>query len=125
MTELRDFLNWFDGFAENIDKTPNQKQWDKIKQRVAELKAVPSTSSDAAVNTVQPLKLVPKPAAPKYTFYIDTDGMAKNAKGVRILPQDVTSDIHDLRGIDGDTRTVTWADGSQGVRGLNATIVAA
>jgi hypothetical protein len=35
---LRDFLNWYEGFAENIDKAPNAKQWAKIKERIAALK---------------------------------------------------------------------------------------
>lgn len=36
---LRDFLNWFSGFSENIDGAPNEKQWGRITAKIAELQA--------------------------------------------------------------------------------------
>lgn len=119
MNDLRDFLNWFDGFAENIDKTPSSKQWTKIKDRVTALRGVAPESVTTAS--------APKPAPvekskPKYPFFIDTDGKAKNKQGKRILPGDVTDILYDLRGIDGDIGTITWADDSQGLNGADLTI---
>ena len=35
--ELRDFLSWFDGFAENIKSAPNKEQWLRIKKRIQEI----------------------------------------------------------------------------------------
>jgi hypothetical protein len=32
-----EFKAWFDGFTEAFDKTPSQKQWARIKERVAEI----------------------------------------------------------------------------------------
>lgn len=57
MTNLRDFLNWFEGFSENLDKAPNAKQWAKIKERLLALKdyaeaaeaAAPPVSTSVAV----------------------------------------------------------------------------
>jgi hypothetical protein len=36
MTPL-EFKAWFDGFSEGIDKVPTQKQWARIKDRIAEI----------------------------------------------------------------------------------------
>ena len=38
MEALRDFLNWFEGFADNIDEAPNALQWGKIKDRITRLR---------------------------------------------------------------------------------------
>ena len=35
---LRDFMNWFEGFSENIEDAPTPKQWEKIKDRLSLLK---------------------------------------------------------------------------------------
>ena len=33
----KEFKAWFDGFTECMDSTPNEKQWKRIKERVAEI----------------------------------------------------------------------------------------
>lgn len=38
-----EFKAWFDGFIEAIDKQPTQKQWARIKERVAEIDGKPIT----------------------------------------------------------------------------------
>lgn len=39
--ELRDFLNWFEGFADNLGgKAPKPDQWAKIRERILALKAI-------------------------------------------------------------------------------------
>lgn len=38
-----EFKAWFDGFTENCDGPPNEKQWDRIKARVAEINGVSIT----------------------------------------------------------------------------------
>lgn len=42
---LRSFLDWFEGYAENIDKAPTPKQWNRIVDKV---KALQAASGDAA-----------------------------------------------------------------------------
>lgn len=66
-----------------------------------------------------------KPKPPRHAFFIDFDGVAKNGKGERILPKDVAGTIFDLRGIDGDMKTIVWADDSRGLNGHDLTISAA
>ena len=39
----QEFKAWFDGFTENCDGPPNEKQWDRIKARVAEINGVSIT----------------------------------------------------------------------------------
>jgi len=38
-----EFKAWFDGFIEAFDKPPSQKQWARIKERVAEIDGKPVT----------------------------------------------------------------------------------
>ena len=60
--------------------------------------------------------------ARNYRFIIDEAGYVRNGKGKRILPSDVTEAITDLRGMDGDLRTIVWADESTGLNGADLTI---
>lgn len=71
------------------------------------------------------LALVPK--APDHKFYIDRSGYARNQKGEQIMPHDVTADevLYDWRGETGDLGAIVWADGTQGVLGLQLEIAAA
>ncbi len=39
----QEFKAWFDGYTENISKTPTQKQWKRIQERVGEIDGVPVT----------------------------------------------------------------------------------
>jgi hypothetical protein len=39
----QEFKAWFDGFTESLDNTPNEKQWKRIKERVAEIDGKPIT----------------------------------------------------------------------------------
>lgn len=125
MSDLRDFLNWFDGFSENIEAAPSEKQWAKIKDRIKALQAAPV---DAYNPRPTEAPTVAKPAAPrpkpKPPFYIDLDGMAKRSNGERIMATEVQGDLIDLRGMDGDAGAIVWKDGSTGIRGADLTIVA-
>jgi hypothetical protein len=38
MNNLHDFLTWFDGWSENIEKQPNDKQWARLCAKVAEVR---------------------------------------------------------------------------------------
>lgn len=38
---LAEFKAWFEGFSETMDGPPNEKQWDRIKARVAEISNTP------------------------------------------------------------------------------------
>ena len=124
MNDLRDFLNWFDGFAENIDKTPTAKQWTKIKERIAALQG-----SAPTLSIPQPVKpaAAPKPPQAAYRFMIDENGVVMRTKdGKPVLPGDITSrdEIYDVRKA-GDLRSIIWADGSTGLNGADLTIVGA
>ena len=67
-----------------------------------------------------------KPKPPQYPFIIDKDGYARNGRtNARISPDQATDMIADLRGMDGDMKTIVWADDSQGLNGRDLTIVAA
>lgn len=71
----------------------------------------------------------PAPAPPKkptYPFIIDTDGFARRGTGdkARVTPDQITDMIFDLRGLDGDMKTIVWADDSTGLNGRDLTIVA-
>ena len=140
MSELRDFLNWFDGFAENIDKTPNTKQWTKIKERVLALKDAKgvdavevSTSPAAAAGKVQapvsapppPPRAKSKPDMSKFKFVIDEQGRVLRGTGQPVLPEEVTEDIYDYRdGDDPDLGAIVWADGRTGARMVDVMILA-
>lgn len=45
MTDLKSFLCWFEGFAENIKKQPTPEQWGRIKARISSI----SEGGEAAV----------------------------------------------------------------------------
>ena len=64
---------------------------------------------------------------PRYPFIIDQSGFARRGTGDRnaVRPDEVTDTIYDMRGIDGDMKTIVWADGSTGLNGRDLTIVAA
>jgi hypothetical protein len=66
-----------------------------------------------------------KPAKPTYKFYIDSDSYVRNQSGKRILPKDVTDLLIDTRGSDSDVGSITWADDTQGINGVDVTIVLA
>lgn len=62
---------------------------------------------------------------PQFPFYIDMDGQARNRVGKPINAKDVQGDLVDLRGQDGDMKTIRWADGTTGLNGADLTIIAA
>lgn len=132
MSELRDFLNWFDGFADNIEKVPNAKQWAKIKERVQALHKVnidnphpqlltsspPVNGKHVEVQTaVTPPAPAPraKPHMSQFKFVIDTQGVARRGSGQPITPDEVTDILYDMRGGEADLGSIIWADGSTGL----------
>ena len=139
MNELRDFLNWFDGFVDNIEKTPNKKQWDKIKERVKALESVKVVANgvDGSAHVASPAaaavsKAPVSPPAPVkrdplagYDFFIDEEGFVRRTKGrERVSVQDVGSAlVADIRPGESDLGAVFWGDGSDGVRHFDGTIV--
>lgn len=123
MSELRDFLNWFDGFADNIEKTPTPKQWAKIKERVAGLNGNtgPAKPASPPVTAAPP---APKKPDIAYPFIIDKDGYVRRGSGKkdRVLPSDVNDIVCDMRGINGDISDIVWADDRTGLLGADLTI---
>jgi hypothetical protein len=53
---LQEFKSWFDGFTENIEKIPSQKQWKRIQERVAEIDGVTITERVYVDRYVQPYR---------------------------------------------------------------------
>lgn len=70
------------------------------------------------------LSIVPKTKPPR--FFIDVHGFArKDPSGDQILPHEIGGDtLFDDRGEFGDLGSIVWADGSQGVMGLQIDISA-
>ena len=54
---LRDFLNWFEGFAENIEAAPTAKQWQRIVATIADLQSAPAEAEAVVANhaTTEPV----------------------------------------------------------------------
>jgi hypothetical protein len=73
---------------------------------------------------IEPPPTTPVEAKPQWKFYVDEEGNARNKHGQLINAKDVTSELVDLRGQDGDVRSIRWADGSTGLNGADLTIVA-
>ena len=65
----------------------------------------------------------PKPAV-VHTFMIDEEGYVRGRGGKRLNPSDISGPIYDMRGEEGDTRSIIWADESTGLNGADITIVA-
>ncbi|OCJ12483.1 hypothetical protein A6U86_05530 [Rhizobium sp. AC27/96] len=42
---LAEFKAWFEGFTETLEAAPNEKQWERIKARVAEIDGVAVTKT--------------------------------------------------------------------------------
>jgi hypothetical protein len=60
-----------------------------------------------------------------HPFLIDEKGLVKNAKsGKRVNANEIDGTIFDMRGQEGDMRTITWADNSTGINGKDLTITA-
>jgi hypothetical protein len=45
---LRDFLNWFEGFSDNLDGPPNDQQWEKVRKRINALSPEPAAPSESS-----------------------------------------------------------------------------
>ena len=56
-----------------------------------------------------------RPKKPEHRFIIDEKGYARKGTGERIMPDAVDGEMFDKRGIDGDMRTIIWADDTQGL----------
>lgn len=69
-----------------------------------------------------PLSINPPPQFP---FYIDEQGNARKQDGSPVKASEVKGDLVDLRGQDGDMKTIRWADGTTGLNGADLTIIAA
>jgi len=53
---LRDFLNWFEGFSDNIEKAPTERQWGKIVAKIADLRSAPADEAVVAQSaTTEPI----------------------------------------------------------------------
>lgn len=62
---------------------------------------------------------------PQFPFYIDEQGSARKQDGSPVKASEVKGELVDLRGQDGDMKTIKWADGTTGLNGADLTIIAA
>jgi hypothetical protein len=97
----QEFKAWFDGFTEAIDKLPTQKQWGRIKARVAEIDGSPITYPVYIDRYVAPYPYI-RPSYP-YNYYTSTpswtcvgNSVGQNSVGINTLtlagPELVVSD---------------------------------
>jgi len=75
------------------------------------------------LRTIDPVFKPVEKAAPRFPFYIDEQGAARNKDGKPVKASEVKGEIVDLRGIDGDINSIRWADGTLGLNGADLTIV--
>lgn len=81
MTALRSFLDWFDGFAENIDGAPNAKQWERITSRIALLReaaAIDPATDDAVEPAPKKKREPPRPTTQAQWKGAFTEAMLAN-----------------------------------------------
>ena len=85
-------------------------------------------ASTQSAKTAPPAKFgtVKKPKTADYDLIIDEGGYVRNAKTSKQLsPSDVEGKtLYDMRGMDGDPKTIIWADGSRGLNGAGVSISA-
>lgn len=83
--------------------------------------AVSAPTPSASLPATPPLKPAPETL---HAFYIDKSGAAMKRGGIPVKPSQVKGELVDLRGIDGDLKTILWSDGTMGLNGADLTIVA-
>jgi hypothetical protein len=99
MSSLRDFLNWFEGFSENLDKAPTAKQWEKIKERILALKDAPELAM-----VVAPAVLANFPP-PAQTLPADVDPDPRGTKVVQMWKEKVLRGLEEVYDA-GDARKI-------------------
>ena len=86
---------------------------------------VAGSLDDAPVKQA-PARAAPPPPKPKpsFPFIIDEQGYVRIGRGdrKRVKPDEITDTIYDLRGMDGDLRSIIWADDSTGLNGRDLNI---
>jgi len=107
-----------------------QQQWLEIFRRamvvsyggsVVDLPTIASAPAPVAAAPPAPRQKFKK--AQSYPFYIDHEGYARRKDGERINPADVSGELTDMRGIDGDAAAIIWANGATGLNGSDLLIV--
>ena len=61
MSDLRDFLAWFDGFCENIKARPSAEQWAKVVERIRKIQVPAAPVAAPRLATANP-EPKPRPA---------------------------------------------------------------
>jgi hypothetical protein len=88
---------------------------------------------DTATEPSAPTPVKRKPGRPRkaqaqkvdHKFYIDGSGFVRGKDGQLINADQVTGELFDTRGEDGDLREIQWADGTKGLNGADLTIISA
>lgn len=88
-----------------------------------QLSAKPESHADGPASAPAKFAAVKKPK-PTYDLIIDDGGYVRNSKtSEQLSPADVAGKtLYDMRGIDGDMKSIIWADGSKGLNGANITV---
>ena len=66
MSDIKSFLDWFEGFAENIETVPTAKQWGRVLDRINNLNSAKPASgvpeaarrAEAEAKALAPVKVV-------------------------------------------------------------------
>ena len=61
MTELQQFLAWFDGYSENIKQRPTAAQWAKVVEKIKSIKVAPMTPAVPRIAAANPDPNKPRP----------------------------------------------------------------
>jgi hypothetical protein len=61
MTELQQFLAWFDGYSENIKQRPTAAQWAKVVEKIKSIKVAPAAPAAPRLAATSPDPNKPRP----------------------------------------------------------------
>lgn len=97
---LSEFKAWFEGFTEDMDGRPNEKQWTKIQKRVKEITA------DYTPTPVFIEKYV-LPYYPYYPHWSSGIALCQNTSNAQAIAQTASAN---QRANDGGTLLSAWSD---------------
>ena len=58
MTSLPEFFAWLDGYCENIERAPSEKQWKRVIGKINEVRGLPPPTQQQETNVVPIAPLV-------------------------------------------------------------------
>lgn len=89
---LQEFKAWFEGYTEAMDSTPNEKQWNRIKERVRQIDGQATTVRHFYDYYWWPPRLTgpywqwPQPSSPLFTTSVSGINSAGDASLMQCAP---------------------------------------